>query len=107
MGFLGWVMARLEGPHAGGAAIALLLALPSLFSPLFMDEYAQANKWRASSEPSGRSFLKDCFVFAQPSTNERKIRDGIGAWWMRGDGMRLVDRTPPKVGETVVVAAKS
>jgi hypothetical protein len=27
--------------------------------------------------------------------------------WMRGAGMRLVGRTPPKVGETVVVQGSS
>jgi hypothetical protein len=84
MRFLKWVMARLSAPRAGQIviAIALVLALPSLLSPLFIDEYVQAIKWRA--EGIG-SFLNDCFVFATPAGNQAEMEHGYGAWWTAPD----------------------
>ena len=44
MRYLKWLLDRFGGHRAGQVvvAVALLLALPSLLSPLSMDEYVQA-----------------------------------------------------------------
>lgn len=84
MRLLKWFMARLSAPRAGRIVIAtaLVLALPALLSPLFIDEYVQAIKWRA--EGIG-SFLNDCFVFATPAGNRAEMEHGYGAWWTAPD----------------------
>jgi hypothetical protein len=84
MRFLKWIMARLGGPRAGRAVIALavVLGLPSLFSPLFIDEYVQAVKWKAAGVVR---FLNDCFVFATPAGNQAEMEHGYGAWWTAPD----------------------
>ena len=85
MRFLKWVMARLGGPLADRAVIAtaLVLALPSLFSGLFIDEYIQAARWRAGLW----SFLQNCFVFGSgdQAANQRELQEGLGAWWAAPD----------------------
>jgi hypothetical protein len=85
MRFLKWIMARLGGPLADRAviAIALVLATPSLFSGLFIDEYVQAARWRAGLW----SFLRTCFVFGSgdQATNQREFHEGLGAWWTAPD----------------------
>jgi hypothetical protein len=93
MRYLKWLMARLEGPCAGRAviAIALVLSLPSLFSPLVADDRIQASKWRASldhaAQTDSRSILNDYFVFSSgdPAANRRAMEDDVGAWWMAPD----------------------
>ena len=93
MRYLKWVMARLAGPRAPQAviAIALLLALPSLLSPLFIDEYVQAARWRAALEHAdGRSiwsFFQECFVFAsgKAADYQREMEQVHGAWWAAPD----------------------
>jgi hypothetical protein len=89
MRYLKWLLDRFAGRRAGQVviAVALLLALPSLLSPLSMDEHVQAIRWRAAMEhPEGggvTGFLNDCFVFASGDemANRREIQDGLGAWW--------------------------
>jgi hypothetical protein len=85
MRILKWFVARLGGRRAAHAVIviALVLALPSLLSPLWTDEYIQAAKWKASV---GGSFLNDCFVFASGDTaaNLQRMERG-GAWWTAPD----------------------
>jgi hypothetical protein len=55
MRYLRWIMAHLGGPGAWHAVIvvALVLALPSLFSGFFIDEYVQAARWRAALDLAG------------------------------------------------------
>jgi hypothetical protein len=88
MRFLKWIVVRIGGPWAGHAVIgmALVLALPALRSPLFIDEYVQAAKWRADQASLG-SFLNDCFVFgsADQTANQRDLVEGLGAWWTAPD----------------------
>jgi hypothetical protein len=76
-------MALLGRPKAGAAviAIALLLSLPSLFSPLFIDEYVQAARWKAGLG----SFLNNCFVFGAPAINRQEIEHTHGVWWTAPD----------------------
>ena len=93
MGYLKWVMARLAGPRAGHAviAIALVLAVPALFSGFFVDEYVQAARWRAALDHAGLAgigkFLNDCFLFAggDPAAHPREMEHGMVAWWQAPD----------------------
>jgi hypothetical protein len=93
MRYLKWLLDRLRGRRAGQVviAVALLLALPSLLSPLSMDEYVQAIRWQSAVEhPTGGGvprFLNDCFVFASGDemANRQEIQDGLGAWWPAPD----------------------
>jgi len=93
MRYLKWLLDRLGGRRAGQVviAVALLLALPSLLSPLSMDEYVQAIRWQSAVEhPTGGGvprFLNDCFVFASGDemANRQEIQDGLGAWWPAPD----------------------
>ena len=76
-------MSRRVADTARRHRVALLLALPSLLSPLSMDEHVQAIRWRAVMEhPEGggvTGFLNDCFVFASGDemANRREIQDGL------------------------------
>lgn len=83
MRFLKWVMARLDRPGAARAVIALaiVLCLPSLLSPLFIDEYVQAARWKAGLG----SFLNSCFVFGTPALNRQEMEHTHGAWWTAPD----------------------
>ena len=85
MRILKWFVARLGSRRAAHAVrvIALVLALPSLFSPLWTDEYIQVAKWKASV---GGSFLNDCFVFSSgdSAANLQRMERG-GAWWTAPD----------------------
>jgi hypothetical protein len=69
--------------------IALVLALPSIFSPMFIDEHLQTSKWHAwqgRSQPSwGEHILNDYFVFANPAENRREMEHGLGLWWTAPD----------------------
>ncbi|HEY5960173.1 MAG TPA: hypothetical protein VIV60_26650 [Polyangiaceae bacterium] len=93
MRYLNWVMARLGGPRAGHAVIvvALVLALPSLFSGFFIDEYVQAARWKASVDHfDGKGivdFLNDCFLFAggDQAAYQREMEHGMVAWWQAPD----------------------
>ncbi|MDB4975424.1 MAG: uncharacterized protein JWN48_3765 [Myxococcaceae bacterium] len=82
-----WLLARFDRRSTGPLiiAVAVLLSLPSLASPLVMDEYAQMIRFRAAQEPGGRSFLSSAFVFAEPDTNQHEMEHGIGAWWTAPD----------------------
>jgi len=93
MRYLNWVMARLAGPRAGHAVIvvALVLALPSLFSGFFIDEYVQAARWRASVDHVDGNgivdFPNDCFLFAggDQAAYQREMEHGMVAWWQAPD----------------------
>jgi hypothetical protein len=93
MRYLNWVMARLAGHRAGHAVIvvALVLALPSLFSGFFIDEYVQAARWRAALDHAGVAgigkFLNDCFLFAggDHAAYQREMDHGMVAWWQAPD----------------------
>jgi hypothetical protein len=78
-----WLLRRLEARRAGHVIImlALLLGLPSMASPLVMDEYAQLIHFRASKREDGPSFLVTAFVFAQPESNRWEMEHGTGVWW--------------------------
>jgi hypothetical protein len=80
---LKWVLARIDRPRADGVviAVALVLSLPSLFSPLFIDEYVQAVRWKAGLG----SFLNNCFVFGSPAINRQEIEHTHGVWWTAPD----------------------
>ncbi len=86
-------MARLAGPRAGHAVIvvALVLALPSLFSGFFIDEYVQAARWKASVDhfdgKGSVDFLNDCFLFAggDQAAYQREMEHGMVAWWQAPD----------------------
>ncbi len=87
MAFLSWLKVRIEGRWGARSviAIALVLALPSLFVPLVADEHLQARRWR-----DGRGglvgFLGDCFVFASGDLAEGRERmEQLGAWWAAPD----------------------
>jgi hypothetical protein len=68
-------------------AIALILALPSLLSPFFIDEHVQALKWKEYD--AGRSTLArvlgDYFVFSDQALNREEMEHGLGAWWTAPD----------------------
>lgn len=87
MRVLNWLGRRLDHPRAGHVVIgiALILATPSLLSPLILDDHVIALKARAASQSgSGRmAFLNDCFVFAKPeSTAGSTVPERLfGAWW--------------------------
>jgi len=86
---LRWFIACLDRPRASRVIIlsALLLALPSIFSPFFVDEYLQASKWRAwqqGTEQPTRHILNDYFVFIGPEGRERAM-ESLGVWWMAPD----------------------
>jgi hypothetical protein len=91
MRFLNWVMRHLKGPWAGRVVIviALALALPSIFSPFFIDEHVQAIKWKASQgqkgQPASGSILNDYFVFSDRKLNRQEMEQGLGAWWTAPD----------------------
>ncbi len=76
-------MVRFDRPRAAGAviAIAMVLSLPSLFSPLFIDEYVQAARWKAGLG----SFLNNCFVFGTPAINRWEMEHTHGVWWTAPD----------------------
>jgi hypothetical protein len=93
MRYLNWVMARLAGPRAKHLVIlvALVLALPCLFSGFFIDEYVQAARWRASvDQVEGKGivdFLNDCFLFAggDHAAYQGEMEHGMVAWWQAPD----------------------
>jgi hypothetical protein len=93
MRYLKWIMARLAGHWAGYAVIviALVLALPALFSGFFVDEYVQAARWRAALDRGGLTgmveFLNNCFLFAggDQAAREREMEHGMVAWWQAPD----------------------
>jgi hypothetical protein len=86
---LRWLVTRLESPWAARVvmAIALVLVLPSLACPRFIDEYVQEARWRAALDhvdgKSAVSFLDDCFVFLRGDRafHEQEMEHGHGAWW--------------------------
>ncbi|HTU59243.1 MAG TPA: hypothetical protein VMF89_12430, partial [Polyangiales bacterium] len=86
MRWLSWIIARLGHPTACRfiLALALVLALPSLASPLVMDEYAQLLRYRESTEPHAPSFLNTAFLFADPANRQRDL-ESVGMWWMAPD----------------------
>jgi hypothetical protein len=83
--------ARLQGRWAGRIVvlIALVLALPSIFSPLFIDEHLQTSKWNAwhghTERSRGKHILNDYFVFADQAENQREMEHGLGLWWTAPD----------------------
>jgi hypothetical protein len=86
---LKWLLARLDRPKAAYVIIplALLLALPSVFSPFFVDEHLQAKKWKdwqQGTAQSQRHILNDYFVFIGSEGRERE-RESLGVWWMAPD----------------------
>ena len=87
MRFLNWLVRRLDHPRAGHVVtgIALVLATPSLLSPLILDDHVIALKARAASQSGSGwiAFLNDCFVFAKPeSTAGSTVPERLfGAWW--------------------------
>lgn len=93
MRYLKWLASRLSGPRAAIAVIALavVLVLPALFSPLFVDEYAQTARWRAAfsgaSPPGLGSFLNRCFVFGDGTlqAHQYELEFGFGTWWASPD----------------------
>lgn len=93
MRFLNWISARLARPgaHRGVVILALVLALPSLASPFFIDEHVQAARWRAAFDPAAPrglgSFINSCFVFGSGdlAANQREMEHGLGAWWASPD----------------------
>jgi len=86
MRWLKWVIARFGCPGARRVilAVALVLALPSLASPIVMDEYAQLLHYRQAREPDAPSFLNTAFVFADPANRQRDL-ESVGIWWMAPD----------------------
>jgi hypothetical protein len=86
MRFLIWLTRRLEARWRARTviALALVLALPSLFAPLVADEHLQASRWRARRDVVG--FLGECFVFASGDLAEGRARaEHLGAWWAAPD----------------------
>lgn len=86
MRFLTWLTRRLEARWGAPAviAVALVLALPSLFAPLVADEHLQASRWRDRRSLVG--FLGDCFVFASGDPAEGRARmEHLGTWWAAPD----------------------
>ncbi|HEX7506064.1 MAG TPA: hypothetical protein VF550_04785 [Polyangia bacterium] len=87
---LRWLLARLESPRAGPGIIliAIVLALPSIASPYFIDEYMQTSKWTAWHKdlprPGRQNILNDYYVFADESTNRLEM-ERLGVWWMAPD----------------------
>lgn len=71
--------------------VALVLALPSLASPLVSDDDAHLLTWNASRDEETRPrvgrFLQDCFVFTSDNDAERQQRmnDGRYVWWIPND----------------------
>ncbi len=89
MRLLRWFVAYLAHPRASRVIIlsALLLALPSVFSPFFVDEHMQASKWKAwqqGTEQPSRHILNDYFVFIGPEGREPAMQS-LGVWWMAPD----------------------
>lgn len=93
MRFLLWFTRRLEARWRAPAiiALALVLALPSLFA--LSDMRATVVALTDDGRPGTVEFR-----FATPL-------ESAGRRWMRGAGMGLVPWTPPPVGATVVVPA--
>jgi hypothetical protein len=89
MRILKWLLARLDRPRAAYVIIplALLLALPSIFSPFFIDEHMQTSKWKAwqqGTAQSSRHILNDYFVFIGSEERQREM-ESLGVWWMAPD----------------------
>ncbi len=91
MGYLSWILARLESPGAVKRIIglALVLALPSLFSPLVADDHIQQILLEKGDSFSGvdGDAMSNFFVFASgdPAKNARLMEDGIFPWWSAED----------------------
>ena len=91
MRFLRWFLARLESPRAARWVVAgaLVLSLPTLFTPLVADDYIQ---WVKQSEElvfvaeSGDG-LGDFFVFSSgdPAAHAVLMEDGFFPWWAPPD----------------------
>ena len=87
MRFLIWLTRRFEARWGARAviAVALVLALPSLFAPLVADEHLQASRWR-DRRGGIVGFLGDCFVFASGDLAEGRERmEHLGTWWAAPD----------------------
>lgn len=87
MRFLKWIVSCLDRPRAGYVVIgiALVLATPTVFSPLILDDHVIAMKAKDAfaSGAGWVGFLNDCFVFAKPDsgTTSAVAERLFGAWW--------------------------
>ena len=87
---LKWLLVQCEKPWAARVIIliALGLALPSIFSPYFIDEYIQEGKWKAWHDdlprPGKQHILNDYFSFTDESRNAMEM-ERLGVWWMAPD----------------------
>src|SRR5512133_678529 len=85
----GLLRGRWSGPAV--IAIAVVLALPALFSPLIADDNVHAVKWQqwstGAAEPGSGHILNDYFRFVpgDPASYRRSLERGIGNWWTAPD----------------------
>jgi hypothetical protein len=81
---------RRRSASAVVVAVAMLLASPALFSPLFADDYVHEQKWQTwlgGHEHSLWALLADYFRFVGRGhrTVLAEMETGVGAWWIAPD----------------------